>query len=76
MSESKQLEHKMCNLTPAYANASGVQFKGECGRGVLYIDSEILKLTPYTLKEIRYYLFHKGWEWLKPCDRKECEFDK
>ena len=70
----KQQEHKICNLTPAYATASGVQFKCKRGRSMSYVNSEIKKNTPYTLEEVRYHLFHTDWEWNKPCDYAGCEY--
>ena len=77
MSEVK--EHKMCNLSPKYANAEAVQFGCKCGRSVLYNNTDILALTPYKLNEVRYYLFHKDWEWNGPCGGcaiGECEYLK
>ena len=80
MSELKQSNHKICNLTPEYRSAAGVRFMCKlCGRSVLYINREITKFTPYTLEEVRYYLFHKDWEWnglCGTCEVGECEYLK
>ena len=74
-----ELKHKVCNLIPGYATANGTLFMCACGRRLFYINSEILKNTPYSLNEVRYYLFHKDWEWnglCGQCEIGECEYLK
>ena len=80
MSKTKQQQqHKTCNLIPAYATTSGVQFKCKCGRSLFYSNEEILSFTPYKLEEVRYHLFHQDWEWDNLCGAcaiGECEYLK
>jgi len=74
-----ELKHPLCNLIPNYATAKVVEFFCKCGRSVLYTNNEITELTPYTLEEVRYHLFHQDWEWNSPCGAcaiGECEYLK
>ena len=76
MSKQEQ-QHKTCNLKPRFGSTDGVRFMcNECGRDIFYTQEEIKELTPYTLKEVSYYLFHKYWEWEDECINKECEHCK